>query len=112
MKNPFNVTPAVYEIPAKSTGVFNVDFAPYEPDSYFFQLAQCFITLLNGNQDKTKKLISATSTMKSLKSTKNTTKTLLGSKSKTKYMDFSNAEIDPPICSGVRLCGHSFAPGS
>ena len=39
VKNPFNVTPAVYEIPAKSTGVFNVDFAPFEPDSYFFQLA-------------------------------------------------------------------------
>ena len=49
VKNPFNVTPAVMEVPAKGSAVFNVDFAPYEPDSYFFQLAQCFVTLLNGN---------------------------------------------------------------
>lgn len=27
-------------------------------------------------------------------------------------MDFTNEEIDPPICSSIRLCGHSFAPGS
>jgi hypothetical protein len=35
-KNPFNVRPAQQEIPANSNFVFEVDFAPYEPDSYFF----------------------------------------------------------------------------
>lgn len=34
--NPFNVQPATLEVPAKSNAQFNVDFAPYEPDSYFF----------------------------------------------------------------------------
>ena len=49
MKNPFKVTPERQEIDANDTFVFNVDFAPFEPDSYFFQIAQCFLTLLNGN---------------------------------------------------------------
>jgi len=35
-KNPFSVRPAQQEIPANSNFVFEVDFAPYEPDSYFF----------------------------------------------------------------------------
>lgn len=36
VKNPFNVSPAQQEIGAKSSFQFNVEFAPYEPDSYFF----------------------------------------------------------------------------
>ena len=36
VKNPFNVTPERHEIEANSSFTFNVDFAPYEPDSYFF----------------------------------------------------------------------------
>lgn len=31
---------------------------------------------------------------------------------KSKYIDFTNEEVDPPVCLSVRLCGHSFAPGS
>ena len=54
VKNPFKVLPASQEIAANSQFVFNVDFAPYEPDSYFFQIAQCFITLQNGNHCKLK----------------------------------------------------------
>ena len=56
VKNPFKVLPAKQEIPANDNFVFGVDFAPYEPDSYFFQIAQCFITLQNGNHGKMKKL--------------------------------------------------------
>lgn len=37
--NPFKVLPAKQEIGPNSTFAFNVDFAPYEPDSYFFQMA-------------------------------------------------------------------------
>jgi len=51
-------------------------------------------------------------TQKTMKSAKTQTKTLLGTKSKSKYLDFSNEEVDPPICAGLRLSGHSFAPGS
>jgi len=56
VKNPFRVIPERQEVEANSTYSFNVDFAPYEPDSYFFQIAQCFMHLLNGNAFKTKKL--------------------------------------------------------
>jgi hypothetical protein len=56
VKNPFNVMPAQQEVGPNSTFIFNVDFAPYEPDSYFFQIAQCFITLQNGNHHKMKQL--------------------------------------------------------
>ena len=45
LKNPFAVHPARQEIPANSTFSFNVDFGPYESDSYFFQMAQCFVQL-------------------------------------------------------------------
>ena len=36
---------------------FNVEFGPYEPDQYFFQIAQCHITLLNGALSKNKRII-------------------------------------------------------
>lgn len=49
VKNPFNLKPAQAEIPANSNFVFEADFAPFEPDGYFFQIAQCFVHLLNGN---------------------------------------------------------------
>lgn len=122
VKNPFSVVPATQEIPANGNFVFSVDFAPYEPDSYFFQLAQCFITLKNGNHAKTKQLAMAASSagplgqtqvkagVKSQKSTAG--KTLLGSSKLSKYADFSQEEVDPPVQMSVRLCGHSFAPGS
>jgi len=54
VKNPFKVLPAQQEISPNSNFIFNVDFAPYEPDSYFFQIAQCFVTLQNGNHAKMK----------------------------------------------------------
>ena len=62
MKNPFNVLPEKQEIEANSCFTFNIDFAPYEPDSYFFQVAQFFMHLLNGNQYKNKKLITSVPT--------------------------------------------------
>lgn len=39
VKNPFKVLPAQAEVGPNSNFIFNVDFAPYEPDSYFFQIA-------------------------------------------------------------------------
>lgn len=109
VRNPFSVTPAECEIPAKGNAVFSVDFAPFESDSYFFQVAQCFVHLLNGRQFKTKKLMASTNA-----GSKNKTmnKTLLGSMKTSKYLDFTNEDIDPPVCLSVRLCGNSFAPGS
>lgn len=112
IRNPFNVSPAQCEVAANGQATFNVDFAPYEPDSYFFQLAQCYVHLLNGNQFKTKQLLSDTVAADSLSRTKTANKTLLGSMKKSKYVDFSSEEVDPPVCLSVRLCGHSFAPGS
>ena len=35
---------------------FQVEFAPYEPDQYFFQVAQCFIQPNNGALSKNKRL--------------------------------------------------------
>ena len=57
VSNPFKVTPERKEVEGNSTFTFDVSFAPYEPDSYFFQIAQCFVHLLNGNAFKTKKLL-------------------------------------------------------
>jgi|Transcript_39342 hypothetical protein len=121
VKNPFKVIPAQKEIPANSTFVFNVDFAPYEPDSYFFQIAQCFVTLQNGNHDKMKQLaLSQSANLNTLGATQRTNKTttkgagktLLGTAKLAKYSDWSSEEIDPPQCLSLRLSGHSFAPGS
>jgi len=39
-------------------------------------------------------------------------KTLLGATKSSKYADFTNEEIEPPICINLPICGHSFAPGS
>ena len=36
VSNPFRVTPEKQEVPANSTFIFNVEFAPYEASSYFF----------------------------------------------------------------------------
>ena len=36
VKNPFKVVPERQEIEANGTFTFSADFAPYEPDSYFF----------------------------------------------------------------------------
>jgi hypothetical protein len=36
VRNPFRVTPNEVEIPAGTCMLFEVEFAPYEMDSYFF----------------------------------------------------------------------------
>lgn len=36
VKNPFQITPVTQEIPARGSFQFTVEFAPFEPDSYFF----------------------------------------------------------------------------
>ena len=36
VKHPFQISPSQQEIPAKSSFTFNVEFAPFEPDSYYF----------------------------------------------------------------------------
>ena len=124
VKNPFKVLPAQQEVAPNSNFVFNVDFAPYEPDSYFFQIAQCFISLQNGNHNKMKQLAAGNTMMggsvasaggagtKQGTMKKSAGKTLLGSVKSAKYADWSQEEIDPPVCLSVRLSGHSFAPGS
>lgn len=38
-KNPFCVKPAQQEISANAAFTFDIDFAPYVPDGYFFQIA-------------------------------------------------------------------------
>ena len=119
-KNPFNVKPAQVEIEANTNFVFNVDFAPFEPDGYFFQIAQCFVHLINGNEFKTKTLAPpkhaseqlALSMARSQISKKTGNKTLLSSLKQSKFIDFTQEEIDPPVCLQVRLMGNSFAPGS
>lgn len=84
-------------------------------------MAQCFVTLQNGNHNKMKRLaVQATgsqglgaSLQKSLTKKSNTVgKTLLGTAKSAKYADWSSEEIDPTVCVSVRLAGHSFAPGS
>ena len=117
VKNPFRIVPERQEIEANGSFTFNADFAPYEPDSYFFQIAQCYINLLNGNQFKTKKLLTSVPSGKpgqSMRSgnSKSAGKTLLGSVKTNKYVDFTSEEIDPPVRLNLRLSGHSFAPGS
>jgi hypothetical protein len=57
--NPFRMIPETAEISPGETMVFNTTFGPFEPDSYFFQQAQAFITLLNGNQEKVKKQLNS-----------------------------------------------------
>ena len=116
--------PAQQEVAPNSNFIFNVDFAPYEPDSYFFQIAQCFISLQNGNHDKMKQLAAGNTMLggsvtsaggagtKQGATKKSAGKTLLGSVKSAKYADWSQEEIDPPVCLSVRLSGHSFAPGS
>ena len=97
--------------------IFNVEFAPFEPDQYFFQVGQCFVTLNNGANSKNKRLIAQEEQkMAKLKMQKtgnlSKSKTLLASMQRSKYEDAINEEIDPPICLNVRLVGHSFPPGS
>lgn len=117
VKNPFRIRPENAKIEANSQMTFNVEFAPFEPDQYFFQVAQCFVTLQNGAISKNKRLIAQEEQKQAkLKMQKTGTlsksKTLLGSMKRSKYEDAMNEEIDPPICLSVRLVGHSFPPGS
>jgi hypothetical protein len=117
VSNPFRVRPAEAKIEANSQTGFTVDFAPYEPDQYFFQQAQCFVTLNNGALSKNKRLI-AQEEQKQAKQKRaaggslTQTKTLLGSMKRSKYEDAVNEDIDPPLCLNLRFVGHSFPPGS
>lgn len=33
------ISPSQQEIPAKSSFTFSIEFSPFEPDAYFFQIA-------------------------------------------------------------------------
>ena len=57
VKNPFRIKPEHTRIDAHGSANFTVDFAPYEPDQYFFQTAQCFIQVQNGGLSKNKRII-------------------------------------------------------
>jgi len=57
VKNPYRVRPENAKVEADSQMDFDVEFAPYEPDQYFFQVAQCFIQPNNGALSKNKRLI-------------------------------------------------------
>ena len=109
IENPFKVSPAQTVIPANSSFQFNVRFAPHVPDSYFFQIAQCFIQLVNGCGTKTKRM--AAGTLQS-QTSKTAAKTLLSSMKKNKFEEALNEELDPPACINLRLVAHSFPPGS
>jgi hypothetical protein len=84
VRNPFRVTPAESEIPAETTMMYEVEFAPFEIDSYFFQIGQAYITMLNGNTDNVKKLAIESQTMASKMSATNT---LAGSMKLNRYQD-------------------------
>ena len=115
VKNPFRIRPERQRIEANSTFNFSAEFAPYEPDQYFFQIAQCHIQLNNGALSKNKRLIAQQEQKEARmnkSSTMTKTKTLLGSIKKSKFEDAMNEDIDPPICMNVRMVGHSFPPGS
>jgi hypothetical protein len=114
VKNPFRVRPAIAKIEAGSAMNFQCEFGPHEPDQYFFQTAQCFVTLGNGGVSKNKRLLAQEEQKRRRagKSVSSKTKTLLGSMKKSKYEDALNEDIDPPLCLAVRMVGHSFPPGS
>ena len=116
VKNPFRIRPETAKIEANSSMNFNVEFAPYIPDQYFFQTAQCFITMNNGGISKNKRIIAQEAQKQAkanmTKSSMSKTKTLLGSMKRSKFEDAMNEDIDPPICMNLRLVGHSFPPGS
>lgn len=57
VKNPFRIRPETATIDPNSNMSFQVEFAPYEPDQYFFQSAQCFVSLNNGGTSKNKRII-------------------------------------------------------
>jgi hypothetical protein len=103
--NPFKVDEPNAIIPAKSTGSFRIKFKPYEPNYYFFQILQCYCYLLNGNENKMRKIQDEGNpqTVRTLK---------LGSTRKSKFEESVNEEIDPPIWLNLRTVGHSFSPGS
>jgi hypothetical protein len=115
VSNPFKIRPACQSIASSSSFDFQADFCPYEPDQYFFQIAQCHVTMQNGALSKNKRILAQEEQRKN-KLNQSTTltkaKTLLGSIKKSKYEDALNEDIDPPICFNVRMVGHSFPPGS
>ena len=77
-------------------------------------MGQCFIHLVNGTNNKVKKM-SMGNTMSGGTQTLNAKtagKTLLGSMRKKKFEESLNEELDPPTCLNLRLVGHSFPPGS
>jgi hypothetical protein len=57
VKNPFRIRPETATVPAQGSFSFQVEFAPYEPDQYFFQIAQCFVQMNNGGLSKNKRII-------------------------------------------------------
>ena len=111
IENPFKVSPQSTVVQANSAFQFNVRFSPHVPDSYFFQMAQCFVQLVNGGNGKTKRMeLGKTGT--SGATSKTAGKTLLGSIKKTKFEEALHEELDPPTVLNLRLVGHSFPPGS
>jgi hypothetical protein len=115
--NPFRVRPAEAKIEANSQMSFTVDFAPFEPDQYFFQQAQCFATLNNGALSKNKRLIAQeeqkqAKQQRAMGGSLTKAKTLLGSMKRSKFEEAVNEDIDPPLCMNFRFVGHSFPPGS
>ena len=110
--NPFRISPAQQIIPPNSSFAFQVRFGPYEPDSYFFQTAQCFVQLFNGTENKLRKL-ETQAKFSNLTGSNSMRKSLMGTTRKTnKFEDALNEEIDPPLCLALRMVGHSFPPGS
>lgn len=64
MSNPFILKENEYEIEANSRGSAMVKFKPFEPNFYFFQILQCFIYMINGNENKMRKIEDTTSAPK------------------------------------------------
>ena len=57
VKNPFRIRPETCKVEAGQSMNFTVEFAPFVPDQYLFQTAQCFIAMCNGGMSKNKRII-------------------------------------------------------
>ena len=68
--------------------------------------------MINGTQNKTKKMTLGVTGMQKSGTKVTAGKTLLGSMKKSKYEEGLHEELDPPTCLSLRLVGHSFPPGS
>jgi hypothetical protein len=90
VKNPFQFKEEEFLLEPKQTASMFIKFRPYQPNFYFFQRLQCFVYMLNGNENKMRKIDSKAFEPKVTLSRSQSIK-------KSIYDESSNEEIDPPF---------------